>query len=68
MNSALQYERFDMPYMYIGPILKIYGLRPRRKMGAILDSGLPFLPKKMEKPEDIQKRLLTDFIAVPIIN
>ena len=37
MNSALQYERFDMPHMYIGPILKIYGLLPRRQMAAILD-------------------------------
>ena len=37
MNSTLQYERFDMPYMYIGPILKIYGLRPMRQMAAILD-------------------------------
>ena len=37
MNSALQYERFDMPHMYIGPILKIHGLLPRRQMAAILD-------------------------------
>ena len=48
MNSALQYERFDMPHMYIGPILKIYGLPPRRQMAAILDMAKKryFWPKK----------------------
>ena len=37
MNSAIQYERFDMPYVYIARILKISGLRPRRQMAAILN-------------------------------
>ena len=37
MNSAPQYKGFDMSQMYIGTILKIYGMLPRRQMAAILD-------------------------------
>ena len=48
MNSAFQYKRFDMPHMYIGPFLMIYGLLPRRQMASILDWPVNSPPQNFE--------------------